>query len=281
MAECLKPFPMKYAAAEDAATTMMVPCGKCPNCLKRRESGWSYRLCVQDKYSDSSHFITLTYNNDNTVLTKNKFLTLRKSDVQCFFKRLRKAELKAGNKNKISYYLAGEYGSKTLRPHYHALVFNCSPDRIEAAWCRNGNPIGNVHIGKVTPASIGYTLKYMCKPTRIPLFKADDRIPEFSLMSKGIGVQYLTPQMINFHLAIVDERMYCPLPSGKRAPMPRYYRDKIYTPENKLLIQARMLLLAAERADMWTKAYGLRAAKMKENHISLQFKKFARKNEIL
>ena len=38
-----------------------VPCGKCPNCKKRRVNEWVFRLQEEDKVSSTSYFITLTY----------------------------------------------------------------------------------------------------------------------------------------------------------------------------------------------------------------------------
>ena len=65
-------------------------------------------------------------------------MTLQKSDLQKFFKRLRKK-----THEKISYYAVGEYGDNTQRPHYHIILFNAIPRIVEAAWsidtCSNGH----------------------------------------------------------------------------------------------------------------------------------------------
>lgn len=155
-----------------------VPCGRCPLCLARRVSGWSFRLMQEDKVSLSSHFVTLTYDTDHVPISGRGFMSLQKRDVQLFFKRLRKV-----NDNKLKYYAAGEYGTKWGRPHYHIILFNCDPDTIHASWQQ-----GSIHTGIVSAASVGYTLKYMCKPSRIPVHANDDRVPEFSLMSKNLGL---------------------------------------------------------------------------------------------
>jgi len=69
---------------------MPFPCGKCPACVRRRVSGWAFRLNKQSEQSNSAHFVTLTYNDEHIKKTKNGFETLVKKDVQDFFKRLRK-----------------------------------------------------------------------------------------------------------------------------------------------------------------------------------------------
>lgn len=99
-------------------------------------------------------FVTLTYNEQCMPVFSNGIPTLWKQDVQAFLKRLRKKTDK-----KLRYYLTGEYGSKTLRPHYHMILFNFPLDQVEDitdAW-----GLGNVHLGDVTPASIHYTTKYV------------------------------------------------------------------------------------------------------------------------
>lgn len=161
----------------DNARTIPVPCGKCPNCVKRRVSWWSFRLMEEDKHALSSHFVTLTYDTSTVHITRKGYMSIVKRDVQLFFKRLRKL-----NPLKIKYYAVGEYGGKTFRPHYHAILFNCEISTIQKAWNQ-----GQVHYGTVTGASVGYCLKYMSKKGRIPMHKNDDRNPEFGLMSKGWG----------------------------------------------------------------------------------------------
>lgn len=196
MAQCLKPFTKK-----DTQETF--PCGKCPNCSARRVSGWSFRLMQQNKIAETAVFLTLTYDTTKVPLTPKGYMTLDKttykyviakkgkrkgqlkkcqvsSHLQSFFKDLRKAQF--GNaKGNIKYYACGEYGSKYNRPHYHVILFNARLELIQDAW-----PHGSIHYGMdVNEASVGYTLKYMSKPSRIPMHANDDRVPEYALMSKG------------------------------------------------------------------------------------------------
>lgn len=60
----------------------------------------------------------------------------------------------------------------------------------------------------------------------------DDREPEFPLMSKRMGENYLTPQMINYHKADIG-RLYATKEGGHRIALPRYYRNKIYTDQEQ------------------------------------------------
>lgn len=216
------------------------PCGRCPECRARRISAWSFRLMQEDKKSNTSNFITLTYDTKNVPISPNGFMEIKKRDLQLFFKRLRKLHVSRIHKSKgnienlgrIKYYAVGEYGGKSWRPHYHIILFNAKLELIQAAWKK-----GSVHYGKVSGASVGYTMKYISKKSRIPQHKNDDRTPEFSLMSKGLGMCYLeNEKMLEWHLEDLLNRMYLNIDDGKKISMPRYYKDKIYFDEERRLI---------------------------------------------
>ncbi|OBQ38073.1 MAG: hypothetical protein AN484_24540 [Aphanizomenon flos-aquae WA102] len=196
--------------------------------MRRRTSGWSFRLVKEGDRSKNALFVTLTYNDEHIKRSKNNYKNLDKKDLQKFFKRLRKL-----TNEKIKYYAVGEYGTQNMRPHYHIILFNSSSEIIQRAWNLDNKVIGNIYIGSVTEASIGYTLKYMCKGGKIPQHKNDDRQKEFSVMSKGLGANYLTEQMINWHKADLTKRMYVPMKDNKKIAMPRYYKDKIYSEKEK------------------------------------------------
>lgn len=65
--------------------------------------------------SSPAWFVTLTYAPDK--VPENGSLVPR--DITLFVKRLRKAH----PERRISYYVAGEYGETTARPHYHAVLY--------------------------------------------------------------------------------------------------------------------------------------------------------------
>jgi hypothetical protein len=185
----------------------------------------------QEEISKNPLFVTLTYDPETVPHTKNGYKNLSKEDVQKFFKRLRK-----NSEHQIKYYLCGEYGTERMRPHYHIILYNSNESKIHRAWSINGHPIGSIHFGRVTGASIGYTLKYMSKEGKIPLHINDDRQPEFQLMSNGLGKNYLTENMIKWHKNDIENRMYIPMKEGKKIAMPRYYKDKIYNESDKTRI---------------------------------------------
>lgn len=185
-------------------------------------SQWALRLKIEGNNALQSVFTTLTYNTENVPITKNGFMSLDLSDIQRFFKRLRKAHHKK-NDVKIKYFLVAEYGTKRLRPHYHAIIFNCAPDLIVHNWTS-----GQVHNGTVSGPSIAYTLKYMLKKGQIPKHKNDDRKKEFRTMSKGLGEGYLTKQAIKLHRS-QPERRFVITEGGFKVPLPRYYLCRIFS----------------------------------------------------
>lgn len=268
------------------------PCGRCPECLKKRASGWSFRLMQEEKRSISAYFVTLTYDPERVPITKNGFMGLDKKHLQLFFKRLRKAHTvnKAFNGKRLKYYAVGEYGGKSFRPHYHIILFNAELEMLvgkkEAGHVKRGaltldgkTPfrcpswlLGHITVGKVSEASVGYTLKYISKVSKIPMHKNDDRLREFPLMSKRLGDNYIISEYpyceqwlhrdkkgnwslrvyekalrvldknsVNWHMADLTDRMYVNVPGGKKVGMPRYYKDKMYSED-----QRRTIALAAQ-----------------------------------
>ncbi len=216
----------------------VVPCGKCPACLKRRQSSWIFRLEQEQKTSSSSAFITLTYSDPNLPYSKNGYPELSKKDHQLFMKRLRKTirhHFPHHNK-KLRYYSCGEYGDQTHRPHYHSIMFNLPqeyidhPELLERDW-KNGQ----VQVATCNSKTISYTTKYINKTLYThKQHDLDDRQKEFSLMSKGLGQNYLTPAIIAYYKAI--KTPYLVKENGEKATMPKYYKDKIFTSEEKHLI---------------------------------------------
>lgn len=215
----------------------IVPCGKCYHCKLNRVNGWVLRLQEEQKVSDSSYFVTLTYENEKNDPesncarhTKSGRHTLVKRDLQLYFKRLRKLSAKHG-RNTIKYYAVGEYGSKSRRPHYHAIIFGAEKMDIRAKWLH-----GFVHVGTVTSNSIAYCLKYIAKGRTVPENNDDDRQKEFSVMSQQLGTAYLTDAMLAYHRAQPIERGNSIRPGGYKFPLPRYFKERIFTSDQKAQI---------------------------------------------
>lgn len=272
MTGCDSPYNVKLTTEKSlklGVNNIPVPCGRCLNCKQRRVAQWSIRLMKEMEISTSAYFVTLTYDPLHVPLTENGFMTLCKNSkqsealnkvgsqtdrsLQGFIKRLRYYELeykdlydrkikKVIERKNIKYYACGEYGSVRRRPHYHLIIFNLSSvESIRKAWAtadvRNGItvdwiPFGGYDIGEVNNNTIDYCLKYIFKDNWNRMHKNDDRVKEFSLMSKGLGINFITPEIESFYNKRLDLN-YTINQKGHKVPMPRYFRDKMMTEETK------------------------------------------------
>lgn len=218
------------------------PCGKCPKCLKERAKQWAFRIHQEMKHSKSAYFITLTYNDDNLPCSFNGYPSLVKKHAQAFTKALKKRT----GYGKLKYYICGEYGSLTARPHYHLILLNSTTSeiqsQIEKCW-----PYGHFRIDPCNLATIHYVTGYLNKPLIIQQSELDDRQKEFSSMSKGLGANYLTPQMVNYHKK--GQIGFITTKGGAIQKLPRYYSEKIFTKLERQAIAAEMQEIATYNFD--------------------------------
>lgn len=214
--QCISPV---YIRSQE----MHVPCGKCNFCLRNKRSDWSFRLLQEQKVSSSSHFITLTYDDNHLVYdVASRLPVLVKRDVQLFTKRLRKVQSRLDSSVRLRYYLVGEYGSIGERPHYHIIMFNMDQSLVPVLFdIWRG---GLVHVGSCTAYSIGYVTKYVIN--RVGDYAG--REPPFALMSRkpGIGANYLQSHK-KWHES--EYKNYTQV-DGVLARLPRYYKERLFEP---------------------------------------------------
>jgi hypothetical protein len=172
---CSKPF---------VSGSLPFGCGQCLPCRISRRRVWVHRMMLESLCHSDSSFVTLTYAPDQlpegaTVVPKH---------TQDWLKRLRKLV----GPLRLRYFLVGEYGELTQRPHYHAAVFGLaqsSQKLVEESW-----GLGHVLVGSLTKDSCAYIAQYVTKKMTS---KADARLggrhPEFARMSlrPGIGARFL------------------------------------------------------------------------------------------
>ena len=113
------------------STRFLAPCGECEECRTIRACEYTFRIYnemeTRAKQGYKLFFGTLTYNDDclpkSAIVNKyNKSTVIkcfRRSDVETFFKSIRKHLLQKYGITDISYVCASEYGSYTQRSHYH------------------------------------------------------------------------------------------------------------------------------------------------------------------
>lgn len=224
-----------------------VPCGKCLVCLSSKRSEWILRLEQEFKFSSGAMFVTLTF--DRRHYPSNG--SISKRDIQLYVKRLRKAIFQKDGRVRIRYFAVGEYGGRTGRAHYHILLFNCdSESAVRSAWCDSkGVPIGIVHIGQVTQASIAYCTKYIVQTCEVPDMEVRGIEPPFRLMSRayGIGGRYLSDAMVAWHR---DGAKNYVMRDGVKARLPRFYKSKIWYSEKDREAVSKAALLESLQAEL-------------------------------
>ena len=222
---CTKSVPVNTNRTRNCrANWINVPCGKCLNCRIKKRSEWTLRMIHELKYHDKASFITLTYDDDHM----NSDYSLRKKDIQDFFKRFRK-RLKS---QKIRYFYSGEYGKLSLRPHYHAILFghgleffDCQLIKDSWTFCDWKMLDDRKSFGYVTRDSIQYVASYIHDKLydyeRYYMYDQTNRENPFHECSKGLGRQYCDDNADELR-----EKKYVTL-NGVKYSLPRYYFNRL------------------------------------------------------
>jgi hypothetical protein len=192
-----------------------VPCGKCDLCKGAHAASWVERIKCEMENHPFNWFITLTYDDNNVprlyrydhwlvddendgfglclddydfdqwlpierdFVNNVPFINyLRTSDLQKFFKRLRRQIdllYPYEENSKIRYFACGEYGETYLRPHFHIILFcdseNVSenmPWLISEAWTVNSVSKGDVKCELCDPKTASYVARYLNCTSHLP-----------------------------------------------------------------------------------------------------------------
>ncbi|AXL15383.1 replication initiator protein [Microviridae sp.] len=210
---------------------LRVACGKCEGCLKKLTKMWALRCVHENLEHKESCFITLTYDDEHLPADSS----LDHSYFQKFMKRLRK---KFPTK-KIRYFMCGEYGDLSLRPHFHALLFgidfddkkeisvsgkvtNYTSDVLSSLWGFGFVSLGSVHYGTAQ-----YVAKYSLKALGDKGINYEELglMPEYRRMSNGIGSAYA--RRYASELELHDNIVL----NGVKNNIPRYYENYL-DPDN-------------------------------------------------
>lgn len=246
-------------------------CGYCPECLQDKSRVWALRCVAEAKYNPGM-MITLTYDTykrderGNIIGENLNLCGVHKEDCQKFIKRLRYYY----PNNDIKYLISAEYGSRTGRPHYHALIFGLQFDdcvrykkskrgnliyrsqTLEKIW---NNGICTVDSLNLNASSARYCTKYCAK-----LGGVNDT---FMLFSQNIGERYLM-EKFNGKSYWIDGREY---------PIPRFIWNKYI--ENKYGLQGYSRYVNAFNEDNYNKIVGglqLKKARVKLDLLSVYSK---------
>lgn len=215
----------------------LVPCGHCMGCRLDRSRVWADRMLLELRDNDyKALFVTLTYNDaslphawhvgynyydgfyedaEPLVLDDDEEwiaaaagapATLSIRDTQLFMKRLRKAF----KDRRLRFFLAGEYGPKTHRPHYHAIIYGLTLSDFMDCRIKDFNKLGQPRYisksfekiwgnGYCVLAPVNWnTCAYVSRYTMKKVYKsenshgyASDQLPPFCTMSRRPGIGLL------------------------------------------------------------------------------------------
>ena len=233
MNTCLYPRTIKTSSSDGRQVYVIdrVPCGHCPNCLANRRDDWCIRLKEEVKAAFTAWAITLTYDQEHN---DGK---LHKEHPQKWIRAIRDY---FGHDKSIRYFIAGEYGDESLRPHYHCLVFNvpwssfvlCKEDALKF-WPYCGEEGCKVDL--IDNATIRYVSKYVLKRYDLEMLGLPYMRP---LMSKGIGKAYLSDDRKIYHRESLNNFI---IQDGYKSSLPRYYRNRLFDSSMMEEVTDRML----------------------------------------
>lgn len=197
---------------------------------------------------ENNTFLTLTYDDKNLGDGR-----LHYEDFQKFMKRLRdnvyhqtiketsnwhsldpETQKNLQKLKKVGFFVTGEYGDATKRPHWHAIVFNWRPatptyhytsksghkvykcETLDKLW-----PHGFAEFGDVTFESAGYVARYAAKK-----LAHGEEVSKFEPISKKSNHQAIGKTFLEKFWKDVFQNGECLIntDSGiQRVPIPRYY----------------------------------------------------------
>jgi hypothetical protein len=207
-----------------------VGCGKCIECKKQKSRQWQVRMNEELRTNTNATFVTLTFSNEEyTKLSKevkttggyehdNEIATLA---TRRFLERWRKK-----TKKSIKHWLITEIGGERYEKiHLHGIIWSKDTKEIKEKW-----KYGFVYIGEyVNEETIGYITKYVNK--------IDQKHKSYNskiLCSPGIGKNYInrTDSQKNKYQEGKTNETYTTR-TGIKLNLPIYYRNQIYTEEEK------------------------------------------------
>jgi hypothetical protein len=215
------------AVSDNRVLWVTAACGKCFECRKQKARAWQVRMSEELRENPNAIFVTLTISDESFEYIMDKY-QIETNDECCkkmirlFLERIRKE-----TKKSIKHWFITEIGhDRTERYHLHGIMWGIGIDEI----IKRNWKYGFVFIGSfVNEQTINYVVKYM--------LKKDKDHKEYNptvLCSAGIGAGYINRQEAknNKFRGIHTKETYT-LRNGTKLNLPIYYRNKIYTEEER------------------------------------------------
>lgn len=165
---------------------VLVRCGQCMPCRITRRTEWVTKLVLEARtWNNNVVFVTLTYSPKNLPNTQwFPSGEIIKKHAQDFMKRFRYNYQYEHGETEIRYFLVGEYGDKSSRAHYHAIIYNVdafkAEEHVKKAWTLGLTQTQPLKGNEALTYVCGYTIKKMTNIKDFP----DGQTPEFILQSR-------------------------------------------------------------------------------------------------
>lgn len=253
-----------YRSCPSGLEPVFLPCKHCMLCMRSYRRNWSYRLMCEANTSSESMFLTLTVDDAwlQSVFPRG---SLTHVPFQKFMKRFRvklsrgydyryvppftvfssslprSLEVRHYKRDSVRFYMCGEYGDESMRPHYHACVFGArfpdaffqkkvgsnvyySSPTLSELW-----PFGFAVFSDVTPSSAAYVAGYVDKKLvrSVDDFKSLGLAPEYVRMSNGLGLDYFDAYADQLYRDSSHGVLEFHRVGDVPVPAPKYFDDKL------------------------------------------------------
>ena len=232
-----------------------VPCGHCPECRYKKKMSWQIRLQEHNNYMQEigykGYFVTLTFSEQSLlrlshISHSSDALIICTTAIRLFRDRFRKSAI--SDLSELHYFLIPELGHQnTQRLHLHGIIWlnNQLPEIYTDRYVMprsKGSTLsqiwlyGNIYFGhNVSNRAINYITKYITKK--------DNDHPDFNpnpYHSHYLGDNFLRNHY-NYKYDGLNTITKYRLDNGRLTALPSYYMHKLYTSQERELLQVNLL----------------------------------------
>lgn len=248
-------------------TKILINCGKCEECLKKRGRQWAIRLLEENKNPTAKgYFVTMTIDDENIKhLEKETFKRLERTKDKMGFKKYSKKQIwemyqddneiattavrlflerwRKKYKHSVKHWFINERGHKgTQRMHLHGIIWQddiyIQPTKYRQGRRNKSNDefsktwgYGYVFTGhKCNEQTASYIVKYITKIDE----KRKDFVPKI-LTSPGLGKQYLNETRKRYlrERWVHDQKISYKYENGTECSLPIYYKNHTWNEEER------------------------------------------------
>lgn len=217
-----------------------VGCGKCIECRKKQIRSWVARIeCEREFNPLPAQFVTLTFDEESLCNLTKQAEKIRITQIQkgiepahiynIVAKRAMRLFLKRWVKEfgkTLRHFATTELGEEKGRIHIHLITWTKHFAEIPEIW-----KYGRVNEKKLKHRKgIRYVVKYIKKQSEI-----DSDFYGIILASPGIGKDFINTESARLRKQRWnDEQQYIKLETGQKIGIPMYWRQKLFTEEQRM-----------------------------------------------